>query len=183
MGFALADNHSSYEKFTMMRDVCVDIRQEPVSQADIDSRREKDQFTTFYICCVPSFPNTFSTSEPFEAEILGWYNVAYDYDGMLRWAYNSWPESPETDSRFKYWMCGDTYFVYPYNRSSIRFERLIDGIEVSEKVRALRAAGADMSAVDTVLEKVRTVEITDYKQPWQEIMTEARKALDEAARK
>ena len=65
----------------------------------------------------------------------------------------------------------------------MRFERLIDGIEVSEKVRALRAAGADMSGVDAVLEKIRNTKITDHKQPWLEIMMEARKALDEAARK
>ena len=182
MGFALADNHSSYKKFTMMRDVCVDIRQEPVSQADIDSRREKDQFTTFYICCVPSFPNTFSTSEPFEAEILGWYNIAYDYDGMLRWAYNSWPESPETDSRFKYWMCGDTYFVYPYNRSSVRFEKLIDGIEVAEKIRLLRKEGVDTTPVETVLQKIREMNITDCDLPWHDLLVEARAALDEVSR-
>lgn len=182
MGFALADNHKSYKKFTMMRDVCVDIRQEPVSQADIDSRREKDQFTTFYICCVPSFPNTFSTSEPFEAEILGWYNVAYDYDGMLRWAYNSWPESPETDSRFKYWMCGDTYFVYPYNRSSVRFEKLIDGIEVAEKIRLLRKEGVDTTPVETVLQKIREMNITDCDLPWHDLLVEARAALDEVSR-
>ena len=29
--------------------------------------------------------------------------------------------------------------VYPGARSSVRFERLIDGIEISEKVRTLRA--------------------------------------------
>ena len=182
MGFALADNHSSYKKFTMMRDVCVDIRQEPVSQTDIDARREKGQYTTFYICCVPSFPNTYSTSEPFEAEILGWYNVAYDYDGMLRWAYNSWPESPETDSRFKYWMCGDTYFVYPYNRSSVRFEKLIDGIEVAEKIRQLRREGVDIAPVEAVLQKIRETNVTDCDQPWHELIVEARAALDEVSR-
>jgi hypothetical protein len=80
-------------------------------------------------------------------------------------------------------MSGDTYFVYPYNRSSIRFERLIDGIEVSEKIRALRVAGADMSGVDAVLEKIRTMKITDYEQPWRDIVIEARKALDDASRK
>ena len=60
---------------------------------------------------------------------------------------------------------------------------MIDGIEVSEKVRALRAAGADMSGVDAVLEKVRTMKITDYEQPWRDIVIEARKALDDASRK
>ena len=102
---------------------------------------------------------------------------------MLRWAYNSWAEDPQYDSRFGNWMSGDTYLVYPYNRSSMRFERLIDGIEVTEKIRALRAAGVDMSGVDAVLEKIRSLEITDYNLPWQQVVKEAQAALDEAARK
>lgn len=183
MGFALADNHRSYEKFTMMRDVCAAMRHQTVTPEDIAMRRAQGFTTTFYVCCSPMYPNTFTTSQPYEAELLGWKNIAHDYDGMLRWAYNSWAENPQYDSRYGNWMSGDTYVVYPYNRSSIRFERLIDGIEVTEKIRALRAAGVDMSGVDAVLEKIRNIEITDYNQPWQQIVKEAQAALDEAARK
>ncbi len=183
MGFALADNHASYKKFTMMRDVCVALEQSVVSQEDIDMRRGKDFYTTFYICCCPSFPNTFSTSQPYESEMLGWYNVAHDYDGMLRWAYNSWAADPQYDSRYGHWMSGDTYLVYPFNRSSVRFERLIDGIEVAEKVRQLRKEGVDIAPVERVLEKIRATEPTDYTQPWQQIISEARAALDEVSRK
>jgi hypothetical protein len=150
---------------------------------ELERRKANGQVTLYYTSCATTYPNSYTFSSPAEATCMALHAVQAGFDGFLRWAYNSWAENPQYDSRFGGWMSGDTYFVYPYNRSSIRFERLIDGIEVSEKVRALRAAGADMSAVDAVLEKVRTVEITDYKQPWQEIMTEARKALDEAARK
>ncbi len=87
------------------------------------------------------------------------------------------------DSRFGNWTSGDTYLVYPQNRSSIRFERLIDGIENAEKVRQLRREGVDMKEVDAVLEKIRTGKINDHKEPWQEIAAEARKALNEASRK
>lgn len=183
MGFALADNQRSYKKFTMMRDVCVAIHHNVVSQEDIDMRRGKDFYTTFYICCNPSFPNTFSTSNPYESEMLGWYNVAHDYDGMLRWAYNSWAADPQYDSRFGGWMGGDTYLVYPYNRSSVRFEKLIDGIEVAEKVRILRQEGVEMPQVEAVLEKISKTDATDYTLPWNEIISEARAALDEVSRK
>ena len=183
MGFALADNHRSYQKFTMMRDVCVAIHHSVVSNEDIDMRREKGFYTTFYVCCHPSFPNTFSCSDPYESELLGWYNIAYDYDGMLRWAYNSWPSEPHMDSRFAKWISGDTYFVYPYNRSSVRFEKLIDGIEVAEKVRQLRKEGVDVSELEAVFEKLRATKITDYNHPWYEIMSEAREALDAVSRK
>ena len=181
MGFALADNHQSYKKYTMMRDVCVAMRQ-PADLSDIHARREQNFNTTFYVCCGPLYPNTFTSSEPYEAEMLGWYNLAHDYDGMLRWAYNSWPADPQVDSRYGNWMAGDTYLVYPFNRSSIRFERLIDGIETAEKVRALRREGVDTSAVEAVLEKIRTSNASDPTLPWMETIVEARKALHEVSR-
>ena len=42
------------------------------------------------------------------------------------------------DARFSTWSSGDTYFVYP-GGSSIRFERLIEGIQDYEKIRLLKA--------------------------------------------
>ncbi|MDE6085054.1 MAG: hypothetical protein K2G40_01455, partial [Muribaculaceae bacterium] len=88
MGFAIADNHQSYKKYTMMRDVCVSQAQ-TTDHEDIVDRRSHGFNTTFYVCCGPLFPNTFTYSDPYEAELLGWYGIALDYDGMLRWAYNS----------------------------------------------------------------------------------------------
>ena len=182
MGFALADNHKSYKKYTMMRDVCV-AQGQPADHADIEARRAQGFNTTFYVCCGPLYPNTFTYSEPFEAELLGWYGLAWDYDGMLRWAYNSWPADPQVDSRYGTWSSGDTYLVYPHARSSVRFERMIDGIEAAEKVRALRAAGVDTSAVEAALAKIRATNVNDHKQPWKQITAEARAALDEASAK
>ena len=182
MGFALADNHKSYKKYTMMRDVCV-AQGQPADHADIEARRAQGFNTTFYVCCGPLYPNTFTYSEPFEAELLGWYGLAWDYDGMLRWAYNSWPADPQIDSRYGTWSSGDTYLVYPHARSSVRFERMIDGIEAAEKVRALRAAGVDTSAVEAALAKIRATNVNDHKQPWKQITAEARAALDEASAK
>jgi hypothetical protein len=182
MGFALADNHKSYKKYTMMRDVCV-AQGQPAEHSDIESRRKDGYKTTFYVCCGPLYPNTFTYSDPFEAELLGWYGLAWDYDGMLRWAYNSWPENPMKDSRYGNWSSGDTYLVYPDNRTSVRFERLIDGIESAEKVRSLRAAGVDVSGIDAVLEEIRTGNVNDPEFPWRSVTNKARKALDEASRK
>ena len=182
MGFALADNHKSYKKYTMMRDVCV-AQGQPADHADIVARRQQGYNTTFYVCCGPLYPNTFTYSNPFEAELLGWYGLSCDYDGMLRWAYNSWPENPQYDSRYGNWSSADTYLVYPYTRSSIRFERLIDGIEVAEKVRALRKAGVDTSEVEAALDKIRATNLNDSQQPWQQIVAEAREALNIVSRK
>ena len=177
MGFAIADNHQSYKRYNMMRDVCV-AQEQKAAHEDIVKRREQGFNTTFYVCCGPHFPNTFSFSNPFEAELLGWYAVAADYDGMLRWAYNSWPENPQYDSRFGGWSSGDTYVIYPYDRSSIRFERLIDGIEVAEKVRVLRHEGVDMTKLNKVLDEIKKMNINDNKLPWSDMVDKADEVLN-----
>jgi hypothetical protein len=53
---------------------------------------------------------------------------------------------------------------------------------VAEKVRQLRRDGVDVSEIDAVLMKICDAEITDYNFSWHELMSQARKALDEASR-
>lgn len=149
LGIALADNHDSYKRYPQLHDICVSARQE-VAPEDIAARRAAGQVTTYYVCCSHRYPNMFTFSDPVEATVAAWYAVANGYDGFLRWAYNSWTEDPLRDSRFRTWPAGDTYVIYPGGRSSIRFERLREGIQDAEKIRILRAepgrgnsAGAD----------------------------------------
>lgn len=103
-----------------------------------ETRRKAGQISNVYTCCAEARPNTFTFSPPAEASWLGWHAMAGDYDGYLRWAYNSWTEDPLRDSRFHTWAGGDCYLVYPGARSSIRMERLIEGIQDYEKIRILR---------------------------------------------
>lgn len=106
--------------------------------ADIKAAREKaGKISTVYTCCAEPFPNTFTFSAPAEATWIGWHAMAGNYDGYLRWAYNSWTADPLRDSRFRTWAAGDCYIVYP-ERSSIRMEHLIEGIQDYEKIRILR---------------------------------------------
>ena len=84
------------------------------------------------------FPNLFTFSDPAEAAWTAIHAVADNYEGYLRWAVNSWPADPLRDSRFRTWPAGDTYSIYPGPRSSIRFERLVEGIQDCEKIGILR---------------------------------------------
>jgi hypothetical protein len=106
----------------------------------IEKRKSQGKPCTFYTCCVEAFPNGFTFSPPAESAWLGWFAAAQGYTGYLRWAYNSWPANPLKDSRFRAWSAGDTYQVYPGPLSSIRFEKLIEGIQDFEKIRLLRKA-------------------------------------------
>ncbi|MEG1616990.1 MAG: DUF4091 domain-containing protein [Bacteroidales bacterium] len=101
-------------------------------------RKEAGKVSTFYTCCEEAYPNTFTFSAPAESEWLGWFAANMELDGYLRWALNSWVKSPLQDSRFTAWAAGDTYMIYPGGRSSIRYERLISGIQAYEKIRLLK---------------------------------------------
>ena len=65
--------------------------------------------------------------------------AAHGYDGFLRWAYDAWAADPVRDARHVLWPAGDTFLVYPGSQSSIRFERLREGIVDFEKIRLLRS--------------------------------------------
>ena len=139
LGVALADNHKSYKLYPdQLVDLCV-AHGATVDPEDRAYRREKGYVTTWYVCCADKFPNVFTFSQPTEGAFIGWYTMAADFDGFLRWAYNSYTKNALVDSRFRTWPAGDTYVIYPGGRSSIRFERLMEGIQDAEKIRIVRA--------------------------------------------
>lgn len=115
----------------------------------VDERNERGAITTFYVCCGPARPNTFTFSPPAESTWQGLYAAARSYSGFLRWAFNSWVEDPLLDTKHTTWDAGDCFLVYPGPRSSIRFERLREGIQEYEKIRILREL-AERSTRDEV---------------------------------
>ncbi|GHV47661.1 hypothetical protein FACS1894181_01580 [Bacteroidia bacterium] len=133
---SLAGNyHAEIEKD--LHDLCLGFGNQ--FPAGVKAERERTgKVSTVYTCCAEARPNTFTFSPPAEAAWIGWHAMAGNYDGYLRWAYNSWTLDPLHDSRFRTWAAGDCYLVYPGGRSSIRFERLIEGIQDYEKCRILK---------------------------------------------
>lgn len=122
----------------------------------LDERRAAGRKTTIYVCTSPPVPNTFTFSPPAEAEWLPLFASANGFDGLLRWAFHSWVENPLVSTDFTSWPSGDCFMVYPGDRSSVRFERLRDGIESFEKIRLLREHGKrsqirDMEELEKVL--------------------------------
>lgn len=178
LGIALADNHKIFKQYPYIKDMCASIFG-PIEQTDIVQRRSKGLTTTFYVCCSSGFPNTYTSSAPAEATYLSWYAAAEDYDGFLRWAYNSWVEDPIRDSRFRKWAAGDTYLVYPEGRSSIRFERLVEGIQDWEKIRLLKTEfsgdDAKLQTLHDLLEPFRSPVAFDG---WEQTLRNARATLN-----
>ncbi len=118
-------------------DYCITLH-EDMPENILEQRKAKGYTTTMYTCCTEIFPNTFTNSGYSEAVWLGWNTIERNFDGYLRWAYDCWNTNPNQDTRFGKWLAGDTYLVYPNNASSIRFERLREGIQDAEKVRIIR---------------------------------------------
>lgn len=120
----------------------------------LQERKTAGKVTTFYVCMHPKVPNTFTNSAPAEAEWLGLFAAANHLDGFLRWAYNSWNLNPLASTDFGNWTTGDCFLVYPGNRSSIRFERLRDGIEEFEKIRILRERAEESPQAAAIIEEM-----------------------------
>ena len=110
----------------------------------VKSKRARGLTTSYYVCCTPPYPNNFVFSPPVEGRWISWYTIAHGYDGFLRWAYDTWPSDVMHDARNIHWTgeAGDCFIVYPGANSSIRFEKLREGIVDFEKARILRAKAA-----------------------------------------
>lgn len=103
----------------------------------LERRMREGKKTTFYTCCAESYPNTYTFSDPAEAAWIPLHSAALGVSGYLRWTFNSWTKNPLPDTRFRTWGAGDCYIVYP-NSSSIRFERLVEGVQYTEMIKILR---------------------------------------------
>ncbi len=104
----------------------------------LNRRRDKGFKSLMYTCCATPAPSQFSNSAPADGAYIPVYSTATGFDGYLHWSFSNWTDQPLTDTRFHMFAPGDTYFVYPDGRSSIRYERMLEGIQLSEKISTLR---------------------------------------------
>jgi hypothetical protein len=85
-------------------------------------------------------------------------------DGFLCWAVFHWMGNPLLDARWSNYWAGELFMLYPGNRSSLRFERMIDGIQDYEKMRIFRdtAAPDQVARLDVALDPFRkTLKVKD----------------------
>jgi hypothetical protein len=94
--------------------------------------------TSYQLDAYSSFPNLFLHSPSAEATWFGWYAAAQEIDGIHIEEFNNWQAYPLIQSRLEKRSSGSNYLIYPGARSSIRYERLIEGIQDYEKIRLLR---------------------------------------------
>jgi hypothetical protein len=131
----------------------------------VQKRKELGFVSTFYPCCVEERPNTYPHSAPAESAWMGWMVAADGFSGFLRWAYNSWNENPLFDARYVQWNAGECFLVYPGARSSIRFERLREGIQDYEKIKIVKeklGANTNSESKEKLTELQRLLDTFSY---------------------
>ncbi|MDR0711683.1 MAG: DUF4091 domain-containing protein [Prevotellaceae bacterium] len=109
-----------------------------------------------YSPCSDAQPNTYTFSPPAEAAWLCWYAAANGLNGYTRQAYNSWGKNPLQDTRSASNAGGYFWMVYPEGRSSLRMERLLEGIQDYEKVKILKQ---DFDRVNNVMNREKLQEV------------------------
>ncbi|MEF2643065.1 MAG: DUF4091 domain-containing protein [Paramuribaculum sp.] len=149
----------------------------------ISRRRDRDMLTLMYTCCATPAPSQFSNSAPADGAYLPVYATATGHDGYLHWSYMNWTDNPLEDTRFHMFAPGDTYFIYPDGRSSVRYERMVEGIQMSEKLRLLRdemTAAADierLQRLENALLPVRTGALNEW-YPTSTVVDHLQEAVD-----
>lgn len=123
---------------------------DPFPEGVMQKRAAEGKVSLYYTCCSSPEPNIFSNNNPADAAYIPVFCVANGADGYLHWAFTNWTDNPMTDTRFFMFAPGDTYCVYPEGGSSVRWERMIEGVQMAEKIRILReqfAASGDSDAL------------------------------------
>lgn len=177
---SLAGNfHGEIEPY--LYDYCISIGQNFPENVK-NHRCTEGKLTTSYTSCAEAFPNTFTFSAPAEATWISYYLARNHLDGYLRWAYNSWPKEPLLDSRYKSFAAGDTYLIYPGARSSIRFEKLIEGIQDHEKITILRrnfANTGNKNGLKKIEKLLSLFNLSDFPEvPAEETVNRAKRILE-----
>lgn len=147
----------------------------------IRERKAAGKISTYYTCCSSLGPNTFTFSPTAEAVFIPWYALRKDLDGYLRWAYNSWTIDPNYDSRFTAWSSGDTYIIYPDNYPSVRWLRLVEGIQQFEKYKILLAEAertGDKARVDELTQLLERIDISRLGNKVEEMVDEAQRTIN-----
>lgn len=125
------------ELLDKLYDYCIGFG-EAFTANELAARKAKGYKSTTYTCCSNTEPNLFSNSLSAEAAYIPVWCTANGFEGYLHWSWMNWTDNPLSDTRFRLFAPGDTYLIYPGPRSSVRYERFIEGIALAEKVRLLR---------------------------------------------
>lgn len=118
----------------------------------LEERTEKGLKTTLY-SCTEHKPGNFSLSSPAESYWSIVNAAKAGTAGFLRWAYDAWVEDPLRDATHNSFEPGDCFLIYPdekdapnpESKSSVRLERMAEGIRDVNKLIYLEKMDPDLA--------------------------------------
>ena len=149
MKMSLAGNYHS-QLANKLQDYCVAWGQR-FTASEMKLRQDSNWVTTYYTACPDLAPNMETYNDPADVTFLPLHAVANNFNGFLHWSWMQWVDQPLIDSRGDLFPPGDYYSIYPGPRSSVRYERYIEGVQQAEKIRILRDQWAsDQNKLDSL---------------------------------
>lgn len=131
----------------------------------VTDNTQKHYFTySALYTCTEHKPGNFSLSAPVES-YWSVINAGEKTAGMLRWAYDAWVEDPLRDTTHNAFEPGDCFLVFPdektaehpVTKSSVRLERMAQGVRDVNKLRQMVDKYPDMQAdVDALYRPLTT---------------------------
>ena len=112
------------------------------------------EYRTNIYTCTEHFPNSFVWSMPAESYWTILFSASLGATGFLRWAYDAWVEDPLRDTTHCAFEAGDCFLIYPDRpgspapqcRSSVRLEKLAQGVRDVNKLLLLKEKSAALKA-------------------------------------
>lgn len=132
------------------------------------ARKMADKKTSYYTACWEEKPNTILFNQPYDAWFLPVHALAIGMDGFSRYSFNNWSKNNLNDARNKELPPGDAFFIYPGPLSSIRFEKLKEGILFTVKWKILSTEAVSSGnykmkkALDKLLLRFKAFRSPDY---------------------
>lgn len=140
----------------------VAVRKKAAAFEEIRAQRQAEGKRTTVYSCTGHIPGNFSLSAPAESYWTILYGYAQKSEGFLRWAFDSWVAEPLVDTSHRLFEAGDCFLIFPderdnpqpESRSSVRLEKLAEGIRDVNKLIILRETPAIGAKIDSLLAKI-----------------------------
>lgn len=103
----------------------------------LKERQAQGKPSTQYICCSETHPNRYVFSDPYECTYISYNTFVKGLDGFLCWAVCWWSPWEMKDTRRAMFYSGEYAMFYPYDKTSQRWEKFIEGVQDYEKLHIL----------------------------------------------
>ena len=120
----------------------------------------------WYVCNMPSHPNTFLASDLAECFAIGAVTALFGLDGFLRWGYTVYTDDPIKDNRYFNWPAGDLNLVYPARGGGVLLSLRWKALKKAVSLAGLCADYREKHGADALAALLSRVILTPDPREW-----------------